>query len=473
MGKKSRQFVCNECGAVTSKWSGQCESCKEWNSIEEVADTAPKIYRSSKPGRSSRIEFVNLNEDTDIQSEKRSVTNNREFDRVTGGGLVPGSALLIGGDPGIGKSTLLLQIVAALANKGLKCGYVSGEEAIDQVRMRARRLGLDKAPVELVASTSVDDILATMSAGKDKPDIIVVDSIQTMYLDAVDSAPGTVTQVRAASHELIRRAKETGTTLLLVGHVTKEGQIAGPRVLEHMVDTVLYFEGDRGHQFRILRAVKNRFGPTDEIGVFEMNQEGLVEVENPSALFLSQRQDDVAGSAVLAALEGSRPVLVEVQALVAPTGFSTPRRAVIGWDQGRLAMITAVLEARCGLQLSGCDIYLNIAGGLRISEPAADLAVAAALISSLTDVSIPAEMVLFGEVGLAGEIRPVAQPDLRLKEASKLGFTQAITPLRQAKKSSEHKKKSAEMTIYDCSHVQDLISSIQNLGRKQKSLKTA
>lgn len=473
MGKKSRQFVCNECGAVTSKWSGQCESCKEWNSIEEVAETSPKIYRSSKPGRASRIEFVELNDKSEIQDEKRAVTGHREFDRVTGGGLVAGSALLIGGDPGIGKSTLLLQIVAALANKGLKCGYVSGEEAIDQVRMRARRLGLDKAPVELAASTSVDDILATMSAGKDRPDVIVVDSIQTMYLDAVDSAPGTVTQVRAASHELIRRAKETGTTLLLVGHVTKEGQIAGPRVLEHMVDTVLYFEGDRGHQFRILRAVKNRFGPTDEIGVFEMNQEGLVEVENPSALFLSQRQDNVAGSAVLAALEGSRPVLVEVQALVAPTGFATPRRAVIGWDQGRLAMITAVLEARCGLQLSGCDIYLNIAGGLRIAEPAADLAVAAALISSLTDVSVPAEMVFFGEVGLAGEIRPVAQPDLRLKEAAKLGFTQAITPSRHSGNAKNAEKNIGEMTIYDCSHVQDLISSIQNLGRKQKSLKTA
>ena len=474
MGKNSRQFVCNECGAVTSKWAGQCESCKEWNSIEEIEDTAPKIYKSSKRTHSKRINFVELDANEKTGHERRSISGHDEFDRVTGGGLVPGSALLIGGDPGIGKSTLLLQIVAALANKGLKCGYISGEEAIDQVRMRARRLDLEKSPVKLAASTSVDDILASMGTGKDALDIVVVDSIQTMYLNAVESAPGTVTQVRAASHELIRRAKETGTTLLLVGHVTKEGQIAGPRVLEHMVDTVLYFEGDRGHQFRILRAVKNRFGPTDEIGVFEMTQDGLTQVENPSALFLAERQEHVAGSAVLAALEGSRPVLVEVQALVAPTGFATPRRAVIGWDQGRLAMITAVLEARCGLQLSGCDIYLNIAGGLRISEPAADMAVAAALISSLTDVAVPADMVFFGEIGLAGEIRPVAQPELRLKEASKLGFEQAIIPMRKSGKGKDGKKSAGKMasaSLYDCSHVQDLISSIQHLGRKAQGNK--
>lgn len=478
MAKKTRQFVCNECGSVTSKWSGLCESCKQWNTIEEVADSSPSIYKSSRKNRARPLDFKDLSGPSEGRATSRYITGNAEFDRVSGGGLVGGSALLIGGDPGIGKSTLLLQIVAALANKGLKCGYVSGEEAIEQIRMRAGRLGLDQAPVELAASTSVDNILATMAAGPDKPDVIVVDSIQTMYLDAVDSAPGTVTQVRAASHELIRRAKETGTTVLLVGHVTKEGQIAGPRVLEHMVDTVLYFEGDRGHQFRILRAVKNRFGPTDEIGVFEMGEKGLSEVENPSALFLADRQDNVTGSAVLAALEGSRPVLVEVQALVAPTSFATPRRAVIGWDQGRLSMITAVLEARCGLQLSDCDIYLNIAGGLRISEPAADMAVAAALISSLTDISIPADMVFFGEVGLAGEVRPVAQPDLRLKESGKLGFHQAIVPSlpKKGKKSGGGEKKKDKpggVTLYDCSHIQDLISSIQHLGRKGKTLKTA
>ena len=474
MPKQSRQFMCQECGSVTSKWSGQCESCGQWNTIEEVADTTPRVYKSSKRTTSRKIEFVDLDDHESQSSQNRSKTGDEEFDRVTGGGLVGGSALLIGGDPGIGKSTLLLQIVASLADKGLKTGYISGEEAIDQIRMRAKRLGLQKAPVHLAASTSVDDILATMTAsGPEKLDIVVVDSIQTMYLSAVDSAPGTVTQVRAASHELIRRAKETGTTLLLVGHVTKEGQIAGPRVLEHMVDTVLYFEGDRGHQFRILRAVKNRFGPTDEIGVFEMGEKGLTQVKNPSALFLAQRQENVAGSAVLAALEGSRPVLVEVQALVAPTSFATPRRAVIGWDQGRLAMVTAVLEARCGLQLSGCDIYLNIAGGLRISEPAADLAVAAALISSLTDISIPAEMVFFGEIGLAGEIRPVAQPSLRMKEASKLGFDKAVIPkLKSGSQTGKEEKRSKEMTIYDCPHVEDLISSIQHFGHKQKTLKT-
>ena len=480
MAKNSKQFVCNACGAITSKWAGQCESCKAWNTIEEIADAGPKIYKSSKRSSSKTIEFVDLQKDNSDEEYKRAVSGHDEFDRVTGGGLVPGSALLIGGDPGIGKSTLLLQIVASLANKGLKTGYISGEEAIDQVRMRAERLGLEKSPVHLATSTSVDDILASMGVsygeeGATGLDVIVVDSIQTMYLQAVESAPGTVTQVRAASHELIRRAKETGTTLLLVGHVTKEGQIAGPRVLEHMVDTVLYFEGDRGHQFRILRAVKNRFGPTDEIGVFEMTQHGLTQVENPSALFLAERQEHVAGSAVLAALEGSRPVLVEVQALVAPTSFSTPRRAVIGWDQSRLAMITAVLEARCGLQLSGCDIYLNIAGGLRISEPAADMAVAAALISSLTNTSLPSDIVCFGEVGLAGEIRPVAQPELRLKEASKLGFKQAMVPKRKTalQKGQKQTDKAGQPKVFDCSHVQDLISSIQNLGVKQNALRSA
>lgn len=479
MAKTSRQYMCQECGAVTSKWAGQCESCNAWNSIEEVADSAPQIYKTSRKISSKRIEFVGLEGTESLISGKRAISGHEEFDRVTGGGLVPGSALLIGGDPGIGKSTLLLQIVAALADKGVRCGYVSGEEAIDQVRMRAQRLGLEKSPVQLAASTSVDDILATMSGvGKEKLDVIVVDSIQTMYLQAIDSAPGTVTQVRAASHELIRRAKESGTTLLLVGHVTKEGQIAGPRVLEHMVDTVLYFEGDRGHQFRILRGVKNRFGATDEIGVFEMGEKGLAQVENPSALFLAERQDHVAGSAVLAALEGSRPVLVEVQALVAPTSFSTPRRAVVGWDQGRLAMITAVLEARCGLQLSGCDIYLNIAGGLRISEPAADMAVAAALISSLTSTSLPPDMVFVGEVGLAGEIRPVSQPDLRLKEAAKLGFSQGCVPKRKKKSGARNAgdntspKNSGSMTLYDCSGLSDLICLIQDMGHKSEVLQT-
>lgn len=431
MAKPQKTFVCQSCGAVTSKWGGKCESCNEWNSIVEEAapQSAPKGLGSSKKGRS--LELVSLKGESN-NNIPRHISGITEFDRVTGGGMVPGSAVLIGGDPGIGKSTLLLQVVCKLAQGGKSCLYVSGEEAVDQVRLRARRLGLDKAPVALASATSVRDIVASMESNP--MDLIVIDSIQTMFVDTVDSAPGTVTQVRTCTQELIRVAKARNIAILFVGHVTKEGQIAGPRVLEHMVDAVLYFEGDRGHQFRILRTVKNRFGPTDEIGVFEMANEGLVEVPNPSALFLAQRQNDVAGSAVLAGLEGTRPVLVEVQALVAPSALGTPRRAVIGWDSNRLAMVLAVLEARCGITLSGSDIFLNIAGGIRISEPAADLAVAAALLSSQSNIPVPGNTVFFGEVGLAGEIRSVSQPDVRLKEAAKLGFDRAVIPERPSKK---------------------------------------
>ncbi|MEQ8700235.1 MAG: DNA repair protein RadA, partial [Bauldia litoralis] len=362
--------------------------------------------------------------------EERLVSGIGEFDRVTGGGLVHGSATLVGGDPGIGKSTLLLQVAAALAGGG-QAVYVSGEEAIDQVRMRARRMGLGDAPVALAAATSVRDIVASIDT--EAPALAVIDSIQTMFVDTLEAAPGTVSQVRAAAQELIRAAKRRGTALLLVGHVTKEGTIAGPRVLEHMVDTVLYFEGERGHQFRILRGVKNRFGPTDEIGVFEMSDRGLMPVGNPSALFLGEREDgdEASGAAVFAGMEGTRPLLVEIQALVAPTAFGTPRRAVVGWDASRLHMILAVLEARCGLALAGRDVYLNVAGGLRVAEPAADLAVATALVSSMTGVAVPAQTVVFGEIGLSGEVRAVSQMDARLKEAAKLGFERAILPRRR------------------------------------------
>ena len=351
-----------------------------------------------------------------------------EFDRVLGGGLVPSSAILVGGDPGIGKSTLLLQAIAAFARSGLKCLYVSGEEASAQVRMRAQRLGLADAPVKLASETNLRDILTTLDA--ERPDLVVIDSIQTMWADNVESAPGSVSQVRAASHELVNFAKKRGTSVVLVGHVTKEGQIAGPRVIEHMVDTVLYFEGERGHQFRILRAVKNRFGPADEIGVFEMTGAGLAQVTNPSALFLSERDKPTAGSVVFAGIEGTRPLLVEFQALVAPSPLGTPRRTVVGWDGGRLAMILAVLESRCGIPFTGLDVYLNVAGGIRISEPAADLAVAAALLSAREDVALPADTVVFGELSLSGALRPVGQTENRLKEAQKLGFTQAIAPAR-------------------------------------------
>ncbi len=426
MARKNTRYVCQSCGAVHPRWSGRCDGCGEWNSIvEEIAEAAPLGGKGGKRGAGGqRLALVPLDGETGQVARRR--TGIAEFDRVSGGGLVPGSALLVGGDPGIGKSTLLLQVAAALST-GSRVAYITGEEAIDQIRMRADRLGVANAPVGLAAATDLATILSTLN-GPDAPDVVVIDSIQTMYVDALDSAPGTVAQVRACAQELIRAAKRRGFTVLLVGHVTKEGMIAGPRVLEHMVDTVLYFEGERGHQFRILRAVKNRFGPTDEIGVFEMTGTGLAEVSNPSQLFLSDRDEAVSGAVVFAGLEGSRPVLVEIQALVARSPLGTPRRAVIGWDGGRLAMVLAVLEARVGLQFSGSDVYLNVAGGLRISEPAADLAVAAALVSSLTGRPAPADSVVVGEIGLSGEVRPVAQAEARLKEAAKLGFTRATAP---------------------------------------------
>ncbi len=456
MVKSKTSYVCHSCGSVYSQWAGKCEACGAWNSLHAETSEAgpPKSLAAGKKGKSLELHALEFSEEKPLLRHK---TGLNEFDRVTGGGLVPGCAILLGGDPGIGKSTLLLQAVCALAQKGLTCVYISGEEAVDQVRLRAQRLGLDKSPVALASATNVREIAATIESSK--IDVLVIDSIQTMYVDTVESAPGTVTQVRTAAQELTRLAKKTGTAIFFVGHVTKDGQIAGPRVLEHMVDTVLYFEGDRGHQFRILRTVKNRFGPTDEIGVFEMGELGLSEVANPSALFLSQRQSDVTGSAVFAGMEGTRPILVEVQALVAPAPYGAPRRSVIGWDQNRLSMILAVLEARCGLAFSGSEVYLNMAGGIRITEPAADLAVAAALISALQGRPVPAETVFFGEIGLSGEIRAVSQPDQRLKEAAKLGFNEACVTIRTG-----HKKKQAtidNMNIKELSHLDELISFIR------------
>ena len=427
MAKSTSHFVCQTCGGGFPKWAGRCEACGSWNTlVEETLATGPPkgLADGAKSRKSHKIEFVPLKGSE--ATLPRRLSGIGEFDRVVGGGLVPGSAILVGGDPGIGKSTLLLQAVCLLA-KQHSVAYISGEEAIDQVRLRAARLGLADANCDLAAATSIRDIVASVD-NTDAPDILIIDSIQTMYVDTLDSAPGTVAQVRTSAQELIRIAKKRDISLILVGHVTKEGTIAGPRVLEHMVDTVLYLEGDRGHQFRVLRGVKNRFGPTDEIGVFEMTDKGLLEVPNPSALFLADRRGDTSGAVVFAGLEGTRPVLVEIQALVAPTSYGTPRRAVVGWDSARLAMILAVLEARCGIAFGTSDVYLNVAGGLRIAEPAADLAVAAALLSSLTGEPVPSECVVFGEIGLSGEVRRVSQPDLRIKEAVKLGFTQAIMP---------------------------------------------
>ena len=426
MAKARISFVCQNCGAVHNRWSGKCDGCGEWNTlVEESADTGV----ASGPGRASRsgrvMEMVPLDGESPEAPRIRSTLS--ELDRVTGGGFVHGSALLLGGDPGIGKSTLLIQASAALARQGHGVVYVSGEEAVAQVRLRAQRLKCADAPVSLVAETNVENIIATLKAASN-PALVVIDSIQTLWTDAVESAPGTVGQVRASAQAMIRYAKQSGATVVLVGHVTKEGQIAGPRVVEHMVDAVLYFEGEGGHHFRILRGVKNRFGPTDEIGVFEMSDMGLREVANPSELFLGDREKAAPGAAVFAGMEGKRPVLVEIEALVAQSALGTPRRAVVGWDSSRLAMILAVLESHCGVKLGGYDVYLNVAGGYRIAEPAADLAVAAALVSSLINRPLPGNSVYFGEVSLSGHLRPVSKAAGRLKEAEKLGFENATFP---------------------------------------------
>ena len=464
MARSNVVYVCQECGASQAKWSGQCDTCGEWNTIVEEAaqDTTPKGL-TNKKGR--KIDFVGLK-----GSEKplpRMKSNITEFDRVCGGGSVPGSAVLVGGDPGIGKSTVLLQVCTALSKiKDSRCVYISGEEAIDQVRMRADRLGLTNANVELASATNVRDIMVSLDV-HDAPTVVVADSVQTLYVDNLDSAPGTVTQVRSSAQELIRLAKRRGFVLFLVGHVTKDGNIAGPKILEHMVDCVLYFEGERGHQFRILRAVKNRFGPADEIGVFEMTDAGLAEVPNPSAIFLADREDGVSGASVFAGIKGSRPMLMEIQALTAPTSFGTPRRAVVGWDANRLSMILAVLEARCGLSIGGHDVYLNVAGGLRISEPAADLAVAAALVSSVTRVPVPAEVVVFGEIGLSGEVRPISQSEARLKEASKLGFSGAVAPENHRRKGTQNVKiTKSKLTEVRIRHLDQLLEYLRQEGEK-------
>jgi DNA repair protein RadA/Sms len=460
MAKSASRFVCQSCGAVHPKWAGKCDACGSWNSIsEEAVDATPKGL--SPQGKGRRIDFVTLDELA--EDAPRLSTGIGELDRVLGGGLVAGSAILIGGDPGIGKSTLLLQTVVAMGASGVRCAYVSGEESVAQVSLRARRLGLMNKEVELASATSVRDIIAALDV-PNPPRVAIIDSIQTMFIDNIEAAPGTVSQVRAASHELIKLAKKRGICLFLVGHVTKDGQIAGPRVLEHMVDTVLYFEGERGHPFRILRSVKNRFGGTDEIGVFDMQEGGLREVTNPSALFLSQREAPISGACVFAGIEGSRPLLVEVQALVSPSYMSSPRRAVVGWDSNRLAMVLAVLETRCGIRFSDKEVYLSVAGGIRISEPAADMAVAAALLSALYDVPLPERSVMFGEIGLSGEIRSVARMDSRLKESEKLGFAKAFAPAS----GNAASLKDLTMSVKSVETVQDLARECFGAAAKRK-----
>lgn len=469
MARQTAEYVCQSCGAAHGQWAGRCGACGEWNSLVEEAKAGAThkgaLGSVSAKGKARKMELTSLN--AERKDLVRLVSGMTEFDRVTGGGLVPGSALLVGGDPGIGKSTMLLQTAAAIATAGRSVIYVSGEEAIGQIGMRATRLGLEKAPVQLATETNLRNILDTLE--KSPPaDVLIIDSIQTMWSDALDSAPGTVAQVRACAQELVRFAKRRNTSVILVGHVTKDGQIAGPRVVEHMVDAVLYFEGERGHQYRILRAVKNRFGATDEIGVFEMTDRGLMEVTNPSELFITGRDETTSGSAIFAGIEGSRPLLVEIQALVAPSSLGTPRRSVVGWDSGRLSMVLAVLESRCGVSLGGRDVYLNVAGGLRITEPAADLAVAAAVVSSAFDRPLPPNCITFGEISLSGEIRAVGQTDARLKEAEKLGFQTAIMPGRVKSKASAKTKDEGRSSRLGVNEVGTLLDLVEQFGARSK-----
>ncbi|HEX9400248.1 MAG TPA: DNA repair protein RadA [Anaeromyxobacter sp.] len=426
-------FACAECGQSSPKWLGQCPGCRRWNTMqEEVSAPEPKGPARGWGPHTTAAKPIPLHE-VEANDEARQKTGIGELDRVLGGGVVPGALVLLGGDPGIGKSTLMLAVLDRLARNrpDRPVLYVSGEESPRQVKLRADRLGAGAENLQILAETDAERVLRAAEALE--PAAVAIDSIQTQYLPELQSAPGTVTQIREVTARLMAYAKTTETPVFLVGHVTKDGAIAGPRVLEHMVDTVLYFEGGGAHPYRVLRAHKNRFGSASEIGVFEMKAGGLVEVANPSALFLAERPEDAPGSAVAAVLNGTRTVLVEVQALVAPTGFGTPRRTALGIDSNRVALLAAVLEKKVGMEILGCDLFVNVAGGLSVDDPAADLATIAALASSFRDRPIPRRTLLLGEVGLAGEVRAVSQPEIRLAEAARLGFERALIPAANAK----------------------------------------
>jgi DNA repair protein RadA/Sms len=430
MAKTKTHYQCQSCGHASPKWLGKCPDCGSWNSFVEEK-SAPPGRRTAGIDALGKTEPVALGE-IDAVSENRTPTGMQEFDRVLGGGVVPGSVILVGGDPGIGKSTLLLQTFSGLSKRAGKLLYVSGEESPRQIKMRADRLSVGSGNIILLPETSLEGILD--AALKLAPEAMVVDSIQTVYTQEMLSAPGSVGQVRECAAKLMLFAKRSGVPVFIVGHVTKEGTIAGPRVLEHIVDTVLYFEGDRGHSYRILRTIKNRFGSTNEIGVFEMSDAGLREVDNPSELFLSERPQNVSGSTVVASLEGTRPLMVEVQALVSQTNFGMPRRTSIGVDFNRVNLLVAVLEKRAGLHLGGMDIFINVVGGLKIMEPAVDLGIVATVSSSVREVPVDQRTCVFGEVGLSGEVRAVAQAEARLREAAKIGFKRAIVPAGNAEK---------------------------------------
>ena len=462
MATKKTAYSCQSCGAIHFKWAGKCPDCGAWNSIvEEFAEGGGSHFtrivddKKNKKSDAKKIELVQLT--GEAQNFPRIQTNINELDRVLGGGLVQGSVVLIGGDPGIGKSTLLLQTAESLAQGKNQVIYISGEESIDQIRLRAQRMGVKQDSIQLAATTNVAEIINSVD-GKKLPTVVIIDSIQTMFLEDLASAPGTVSQVRAAAGELTIFAKKNNITLLIVSHVTKDGQIAGPKVLEHMVDTVLYCEGEKDLHFRILRSIKNRFGAANEIGVFEMNEIGLSEVSNPSELFLTSYDRETSGSIVFAGVEGSRPILVEIQALVSPSFIPTPRRAVVGWDTNRLAMVIAVLNSRFGLNLFDKEVYLNIVGGLKIEETAADLAVACALISAARDIALPASTIAIGEVGLSGEVRMVSNLEGRLKEAAKLGFKNCLIPKANEKNKNfaALKKLLPELELHLIGHIRDL-----------------
>ena len=430
MAKAKTVYSCTECGGQTPKWQGQCPHCTAWNTlVETVAAPAPTRFANVAGTRSAVRALGSI----EAGENPRFATGIDEFDRVLGGGMVPGAVILLGGDPGIGKSTLLLQAMAALGATR-KALYVTGEESVEQTALRAQRLGLLNAPVALLAEVQLEAIVATLDA--ERPDVVVIDSIQTMYTEALTSAPGSVSQVRECAAQLTRIAKQRGTVVVFVGHVTKEGAIAGPRVLEHIVDTVLYFEGDTHSSFRLVRAIKNRFGAANELGVFAMTERGLRGVSNPSAMFMSQHDAGVPGSAIVATLEGSRPLLVEVQALVDPVAGGTPRRLSVGLDPQRLALLLAVLHRHGGVETGGYDVFVNAVGGVRIGEPAADLAVLLAVYSSFKNKPLPRKSLVFGEVGLAGEIRPVQRGQERIREAAKLGFRSILMPSREQTEAS-------------------------------------
>ncbi|MDA1107759.1 MAG: DNA repair protein RadA [Proteobacteria bacterium] len=429
MAKDKLLYTCNQCGAQAPKWAGQCADCGAWNSMEEtlVSGASPRTARFADYAPAT----VQSMQDVAAGAEVRQSSGLAELDRVLGGGVVEGSVILIGGDPGIGKSTLLLQCMASLSARQPVL-YVTGEESVQQVSMRAQRLGLSVAALRLLTETQVERIIAC--AERERPRVLVIDSIQTVYTEALQSAPGGVAQVRESAAQLVRYAKHTGTALFLVGHVTKEGTLAGPRVLEHMVDTVLYFEGDGASSYRVIRAVKNRFGAVNEIGMFAMTEKGLREVSNPSAIFLSRHAEPVPGSVIMVTREGSRPLLVEVQALVDESHASNPRRVTLGLDQNRLAMLLAVLHRHGGVAMYDQDVFVNVVGGVRVTETGADLAVVLAALSSLRSRPLPRDLVVFGELGLAGEVRPVQSGEARLREAVKHGFKQAIIPTANAPK---------------------------------------